>query len=265
MGDDTQLVGDEQDGEVQLGAELVQQVEDLGLDGHVQGADRLVRDEHPWLERQGPCDGHPLPLAAGQVARQPRRDGRGQSHEVEHPAHERIHAGPVDEACAPGRAPRWCPGCGPAGRARSTGPGRPAACCAGSRRGPCRALRARPVRRTRRCPNPGRTSRTRQRARVVLPLPDSPTMPRMRPGASAMDTSSSAVSRGADRRRATSPALRRPGKCLVRLVATRMGAASALESVVHRTPTLGVGERTCAEMPVVAHAPAPCRRRRRHP
>ena len=63
LGHDAQVVGDEDDGHAQVGPELEHEVEDLGLDGDVEGGGRLVGDEQfrarrpaPWRSSPaGPC------------------------------------------------------------------------------------------------------------------------------------------------------------------------------------------------------------------
>ena len=63
-----------------LRLEVGQQVEDLGLDRHVEGRDRLVADEQVGLGHQGPGDADALALAAGELARDGgRRRRRGRS------------------------------------------------------------------------------------------------------------------------------------------------------------------------------------------
>ena len=52
-----QVVGDEQVGQPQVGLQLGQQAQDLGLDEDVQGGDGLVQDDDLRLEGQGPGDG----------------------------------------------------------------------------------------------------------------------------------------------------------------------------------------------------------------
>src|SRR3712207_7733583 len=52
---------------VPLPLEVVQQVEDLALDRHVQRADRLVAHDEVGVERQGAGDPDPLPLPAGEL------------------------------------------------------------------------------------------------------------------------------------------------------------------------------------------------------
>ncbi len=45
FGDDAQVVRDHQDRHAHLGLQLAQQVENLGLDGHVEGGGRLVGNQ----------------------------------------------------------------------------------------------------------------------------------------------------------------------------------------------------------------------------
>ena len=50
-------------------AQLAQQLQHLGLHGHVQGAGRLVGQQHLGAQREGERDRDPLQLAAGQLRR----------------------------------------------------------------------------------------------------------------------------------------------------------------------------------------------------
>src|SRR5205814_8491674 len=65
--DDGQVVGDEQVGQLELRLQVFQQVDDLGLDGDVEGGDRLVADDERRLHGECPRDANPLPLAAGEL------------------------------------------------------------------------------------------------------------------------------------------------------------------------------------------------------
>ena len=47
--------------------QVLHQVEDLGLDGHVEGRHRLVGHDQLGLEGQGPGQADPLALAAGEL------------------------------------------------------------------------------------------------------------------------------------------------------------------------------------------------------
>ena len=59
--DDAHVVGDEHDGHPQLLAQVVDEVEDLRLDGDVECGGRLVRDQE--LRLTGQCHGDHDPLA----------------------------------------------------------------------------------------------------------------------------------------------------------------------------------------------------------
>ena len=67
--DDAEVVGDEQVGEVEFGLQILQQVEDLRLDGHVEGGHRLVTTDELRLRRERPGDADTLALAAGEGVR----------------------------------------------------------------------------------------------------------------------------------------------------------------------------------------------------
>ncbi len=67
--DHPQVVGNEQVGEPELLLQLLQQVDDLCLDGDVQGGDGLVADEQVRLEGEGSRDADPLALSTGELVR----------------------------------------------------------------------------------------------------------------------------------------------------------------------------------------------------
>ena len=54
------VVGDQQHAHAAAGLQIGEQIENLGLDGHVQGRSRLVGDEHFRVASQGDGDHHPL-------------------------------------------------------------------------------------------------------------------------------------------------------------------------------------------------------------
>src|SRR5699024_7103973 len=60
-----QIVRDEQVSETEFTLYLFKQIDDLGLDGHVQCGSRFVEHKHFRVERQRPCDADALALAAG--------------------------------------------------------------------------------------------------------------------------------------------------------------------------------------------------------
>ena len=67
--DDRQIVGDEEIGEAELLLQVLQQIDDLGLDRHVERRDRLVADDQLGLDRERARDADALALAAGELVR----------------------------------------------------------------------------------------------------------------------------------------------------------------------------------------------------
>ena len=67
LGHHPQVVGDEQDGHPGLALEALEQAQDLGLDGHVQGRGGLVGDEELRVPGQGHGDHDPLLHAPGEL------------------------------------------------------------------------------------------------------------------------------------------------------------------------------------------------------
>ena len=51
--------------------QVVEQVDDAGLDRHVERRDRLVEDEQLGIERERARDADALPLTAGELVREP--------------------------------------------------------------------------------------------------------------------------------------------------------------------------------------------------
>ena len=68
-GDHAEVVSDQDDRHAQPLAQVVDELKDLLLDGHVQRGGRLVRDEQLGLAGQRHGDHHALPHAAGQLVR----------------------------------------------------------------------------------------------------------------------------------------------------------------------------------------------------
>ena len=60
-------MGDEKVGEAVLRLQLLQQVQHLGLDGHIQGGDGLVADDELGPQGKGPGDAHTLAAATVQL------------------------------------------------------------------------------------------------------------------------------------------------------------------------------------------------------
>ncbi|BBK32731.1 hypothetical protein STHU_33650 [Allostella humosa] len=69
MPDQCQVVRDEEVGDAAPALHVAQQVDDLGLDRHVQRRYRLVADDDHGLDRQGAGNRHALALAARQLVR----------------------------------------------------------------------------------------------------------------------------------------------------------------------------------------------------
>ena len=67
--DHGEVVRDEQVGEAELLLQVLQQIEDLRLDRHVERRHRLVADHHVGPQRQRAGDADPLALAAGEGVR----------------------------------------------------------------------------------------------------------------------------------------------------------------------------------------------------
>ena len=62
--DHAEIVADDQERHAQFGDQFSEQIQHLGLDGHVKGGRGLVGDEQAWARRQSDRDSDPLPLAA---------------------------------------------------------------------------------------------------------------------------------------------------------------------------------------------------------
>ena len=85
-------MGDQQDPDPELGPQLVEQVEDLLLDGDVEGAGGLVGDQEPRAGQDRERDQHPLQLPAGELMGEGVEDPSrlGQAHPLERRVHERL-------------------------------------------------------------------------------------------------------------------------------------------------------------------------------
>ena len=64
--DDGEIVGDEEVCQSQLILQLIEHVDDLSLDGYVQGRYRLVADDEARIQRESSRDTDPLSLSAGE-------------------------------------------------------------------------------------------------------------------------------------------------------------------------------------------------------
>ena len=63
--------------------QVAEQVDDLGLDRHVERGDAFVGDDQPRVDRQRPGDAGALALAAGHAARPAVGEGAVEADEVE--------------------------------------------------------------------------------------------------------------------------------------------------------------------------------------
>ena len=77
VADHAEVMRDEQVGQLQVLLQLLQQVDDLGLDGDVERRDRLVADDEVGRGGERAGDADPLPLAAGELVRIAVAIGRG--------------------------------------------------------------------------------------------------------------------------------------------------------------------------------------------
>jgi hypothetical protein len=64
---DPQIVGDEHEAERVGLLELLEQNQDLGLDGNIKRAHGLVSDDQMRLKNKSPCDAYPLALSAAEL------------------------------------------------------------------------------------------------------------------------------------------------------------------------------------------------------
>ena len=76
-------MGDHQVGQSVAGLEVLHQVEDLGLDGDVEGRDGLVGHDQLGIEGEGPGQADALALAAGELVGVAVDRGAAQPHLVE--------------------------------------------------------------------------------------------------------------------------------------------------------------------------------------
>jgi len=65
--DHGKVVGDEEVGQAHLPLQVLQQIDHLRLDGHVQRRDRLVAHDESGLDHEAPGDADALALAAGEL------------------------------------------------------------------------------------------------------------------------------------------------------------------------------------------------------
>ena len=97
LGDDGEIVRDQQQAHAVLVDEVAQQVEDLRLQHHVERRGRLVGDQQLRLQRAGDGDHHALALPAGQFVRVAGQGKlcRRQPDAIEHLSRQRLGVGAV--------------------------------------------------------------------------------------------------------------------------------------------------------------------------
>ena len=80
---DSEVVTDEQIGQIQRRAQIHEQVEDLRLDRHVEGSHRLVADQKLGFDRQRPRDADAGTLSAGELVRKAPHQRRVEADAIE--------------------------------------------------------------------------------------------------------------------------------------------------------------------------------------
>src|SRR5690606_3341707 len=70
VADHRQVMGDQQIGQLKSGLQVLEQIQNLSLNGYIQRRDRLVQQQYLRLQCQRPGDGHALALPAAERAGQ---------------------------------------------------------------------------------------------------------------------------------------------------------------------------------------------------
>ena len=78
---DTQIMRDEQDGDVEFRLKLVKQLKHLRLHRNIERGNGLVAYQHFRIKRQRARDADALPLATGKFVRVTRQHVRTQAHQ----------------------------------------------------------------------------------------------------------------------------------------------------------------------------------------
>src|SRR5262249_8774193 len=87
LADEPEVVRDEEVGEVELLLQILEQVDDLGLDADVERRYRLVADDQPWREPQRAGDAEARRPAARHFVRGAAEEVRAEADELEDLAH----------------------------------------------------------------------------------------------------------------------------------------------------------------------------------
>ena len=80
LGGHAEIVGDENHRQVHPLADFVQQLQDLRLNGHIQGRHRLIRHQNFGFEREGTGNADALALTAGELVWETVIGSRIQAH-----------------------------------------------------------------------------------------------------------------------------------------------------------------------------------------
>ena len=64
-GNDTQIMGNHNQGHAELSSQLLHQLENLCLNGDIQCSRWLISNNQLWVTTQRQCDHHPLPHPTG--------------------------------------------------------------------------------------------------------------------------------------------------------------------------------------------------------
>src|SRR5438105_2423944 len=91
---DREVMGDEEIRELQLLLKIFEQVDDLGLDRHVQRRDGLIAYHQLRVQGKGPSDADALPLAARELMRVPVVEVGVQPHESQQLLHALVALAP---------------------------------------------------------------------------------------------------------------------------------------------------------------------------
>ena len=162
--------------------ELAEQVDDLGLDRHVERGHAFVGDDQPRVDRERPGDPGALALAAAHAARRrAAKPGRAPTRSSSSPTAPGMSAGAALALRTASTSARVWPTVS-RGLSALTGPGRPspprgAGAAERLRRSRCEVAPSKAT-----WPAVTRVRPRTARASVLLPLPDSPTMPTVSPG-----------------------------------------------------------------------------------
>ena len=88
-----QSVSHKKAGEMQLLLQLAQQIQNLGLNGHIQRADGFITDKESGIQRQRLGNPDPLSLSPGKFMGIPSQHIPGKPHHIQNSIHILRHGG----------------------------------------------------------------------------------------------------------------------------------------------------------------------------